>query len=263
METRPDQLRALVLDYLCNNCYTKTALALSKDSAIMHLDRDGDEISESHPRGGTLTGLSGDVIRDMERRERIRIHILSGRVEEAIACLNEHFPKVLDESLEDEAHRTLSHDITSDQVQYRTTTINPVHLTLNLRVLAFIETCRTVPLIYPPLDSDSIGLDSPPHSKCPPEGDPLEEDRHQTELLIRAQKLYAHVNSLRNSADRALYLKELTNVGGLLAYTVPEKSPVARYLSQERRERVAEQINYAILRMPSSSSYVVTDLLCR
>jgi len=196
-------------------------------------------------------------------RSGVRIHILSGRVEEAIACLNEHFPKVLDESLEDGAHKALLDDITPHQVQYRATTINPIHLTLNLRILAFIETCRTVPLIYPPLDSDSIGLDSPTHSECPPKCDPLEEDRHETELLIRAQKLYSHVNSLRNPADRALYLKELINVGGLLAYTIPEKSPVARYLSQERRERVAEQINYAILCMFSSSPHVVADPLCR
>lgn len=165
-------------------------------------------------------------------------------MEEAIACLNEHFPKVLDENLEDDVESIFSNDITPDQVHYRTTTLNPVHLALNLNILAFIEACRTVPLVYPPpIDSDVI------HSESSSKRDPRDEDRHQTELLIRAQKLYAHVNSLRKPGDRALYLKELTNVGGLLAYKVPEKSPIAKYLSQERRERVAEQINYAILRM--------------
>jgi len=69
----------------------------------------------------------------------------------------------------------------------------------------------------------------------------------QTELLCRAQKLYSAANSLQNPSDRATYLKELGNVGGLLAYKHPEDSPMAKYLSQERREAVANQINSAIL----------------
>lgn len=69
----------------------------------------------------------------------------------------------------------------------------------------------------------------------------------QTALLHRAQRLYATVESLRDSRDRELYRRELNSVGGLLAYTVPEASPMAKYLSQERREAVAEQVNSAIL----------------
>jgi hypothetical protein len=44
----------------------------------------------------------------------------------------------------------------------------------------------------------------------------------------------------------------LDQVGGLLAYKVPEKSPMARYLSQGRREAVADQINAAVLCKPSA-----------
>lgn len=47
--------------------------------------------------------------------------------------------------------------------------------------------------------------------------------------------------------DRAKYIKELSNVVGILAYKIPEESSVSRYLSQERRAAVAEQINSAIL----------------
>ena len=36
--------RALVLDYLCHSCYTKTASAFNKDSTVRPLDADGDEI---------------------------------------------------------------------------------------------------------------------------------------------------------------------------------------------------------------------------
>ncbi|KAI6132157.1 hypothetical protein EDD16DRAFT_673900 [Pisolithus croceorrhizus] len=34
---QPDHLRTLVLDYLCHSCYTKTAQAFSKESAVRHL----------------------------------------------------------------------------------------------------------------------------------------------------------------------------------------------------------------------------------
>jgi len=69
----------------------------------------------------------------------------------------------------------------------------------------------------------------------------------QEMLLTKAQKLYAFTNALPNPADRATYLKELENVGGLLAYNVPEESSMAKYLTLERREAVADQINRAIL----------------
>lgn len=242
----PDRLRTLVLDYLCHNRYTKTAQTFFKESAVRHLDRDGNEIfSEPGQLGVSSSELSDDVIRNIALRECIRRHILSGRVEEAILCLNEHFPRVLDESLEDEANKSFANDTSADHLEYRTTTVNPVHLSLNLRILAFIEACRTLPLSYPAQSCDSMAVQPPPASSstC----DSADEERHQTELLIRVHKLHARVNSLRKPTDRSIYQEELTNVGGLLLYKVPENSPVVKYLSQERRERVAEQVDCAIL----------------
>lgn len=243
---QPDHLRTLVLDYLCHNCYTKTAQAFSKESAVRHLDRDGNEIVSESSYSGQTSELSTDVIRTIGLRECIRTHILSGRVEEAICCLNEHFPKVLDEKLGEEADTTAPDDTSDDRrLQYRKTTVNPVHLSLNLRILAFIEACRTLPLSYPDPSHESTIVHPPPteSSVC----DTVDEERRQTELLIRARKLYAHVNSLRKPANRSIYERELKNVFGLLAYKVPEKSPIVKYLSQERRERVAEQVDCAIL----------------
>jgi len=75
----------------------------------------------------------------------------------------------------------------------------------------------------------------------------MTDERYQTELLLRGQKLYASVELLRDPEDQATYRKELENVGGLLAYPVPELSPMSKYLDQARRESVAEQINRAIL----------------
>lgn len=133
----------------------------------------------------------------------------------------------------------------SNNIEYvSSTSTEPAHLILNLRILAFSEACRTVPLEYPPSKhsalTDSISTTAPTDIEDNP-------DSQQMDLLTTAQKLYALSNTLPNPVDRATYLKELENVGGLLAYKVPEKSSMAKYLTLERREAVADQINRAIL----------------
>lgn len=62
--------RALVLDYLCHNCYTRTAKAFAQDSTVRHLDADGDEISGG-PKGfeGKYPGLSENRLKQVELRE--------------------------------------------------------------------------------------------------------------------------------------------------------------------------------------------------
>jgi hypothetical protein len=121
------------------------------------------------------------------------------------------------------------------------TSIHPAHLTLNLRILSFIEACRTIPLVHPPSADDDAASSTPPTASAD-----LSPER-QLALLSKAQKLHALINVLPKASDRAVYLKELNNVGGLLAYKVPETSSISKYLSQERREAVADQINSAIL----------------
>lgn len=174
----------------------------------------------------------------------IRIHILGGRVDEAIDLLNSHFPSVLSESKAEFSPSGFAIRTKSSNTEYITSTsVEPAHLLLNLRILAFSEACRTVPLEYPPAGSSSLLSAAPP----------LEHESKDTSaLLTKAQKLYSLANSLTNHSDRARYLKELENVGGLLAYKVPEQSSMAKYLTMERREAVADQINRAILGKPRS-----------
>jgi hypothetical protein len=129
--------------------------------------------------------------------------------------------------------------------------VDPAHLSLNLRILAFTEACRTIPLPYTPAKVGSSfhaahEADHPKKEILYDDHDP-DPDSHQAALLAKAQKLYVAANMIQKPSDRVMYLKELANVGGLLAYKVPEESPTARYLSQERREAVADQINRAIL----------------
>lgn len=145
-------------------------------------------------------------------------------------------------------------NVNPSRFEYIAETVNPTHLSLNLRILGFIEACRTVPLVYTPPARSTESPASPDSDVAmvpasPIKRDPKDEENHQSELLICVQKLYATVNALRKLEDRVIYLKELSNVGGLLAYTVPENSLMAKYLHQERRDRVAEQINGAILRL--------------
>jgi hypothetical protein len=77
-------------------------------------------------------------------------------------------------------------------------------------------------------------------------GETLSDLRLNT-LLRKAKELYTEAGALPKPTDTALYLTELAQVSGLLAYTNPENSDVAPYLTQERREEVADQVDKAIL----------------
>ena len=170
------------------------------------------------------------------------MHILSGRVDDATRILNEHFPSVLSGPLViPPAPSSDSPSLTFQSMDYiPSTSIDPAHLTLNLRILSFIEACRTIPLAYPPVHDDASSISSTAASAD------LSPERQLT-LLSKAQKVHALINALPKASDRAVYHKELNNVAGLLAYKVPETSSISKYLSQERREAVADQINSAIL----------------
>lgn len=186
----------------------------------------------------------------------IRMRILTGSIDEATALLNKHFPTVLSEGTEDEE----SDVSTSSPGRFSylpSTSVEPTHLALNLRIQAFIEAARTIPLEYYPPGS-STPLPHPP-LLCGPSGkrtDTEDGDAEMAEtdnedanvqLLIRAQNLYSEANQLHRPQDRATYLHELGQVGGILAYTVPERSPLSTYMTQIRREGVANQIDSAIL----------------
>ncbi|KAF9484736.1 hypothetical protein BDN70DRAFT_797187 [Pholiota conissans] len=250
--------RSLVLDYLCHNCYTRTASAFNRESTVRQLDADGDEIIDD------VSGTQGGA-------RNIRTHIMSGRVDDAITLLSAHFPAVLSEDIAIGAAETSErHPASTRNVEYiSSTSTEPAHLYLNLRILAFSEACRTVPLDYPPKSgapqepepSEVMNKSTAEENAGIPES--AEHFEQQMALLTRAQKLYALSNTLPNPADRATYLKELENVGGLLAYTVPEKSSMAKYLTLERREAVADQINRAILKSTGRPLVSFIELMTR
>lgn len=136
-----------------------------------------------------------------------------------------------------------------------------MQLDLNLRILAFLEASRTIPLEYPPRHpsqpSTDITMDdasSPSRPSTPATSnirEPLpnaDSDEHLSQLFQLARELYECAENLNDPADRVSYQKELSVITSVMAYKDPEHSHLAKYYSQSRREQVAEQINSAILR---------------
>ncbi|KAJ7774945.1 lish motif-containing protein [Mycena metata] len=228
----PYELRTLVIDYLIHHGYSSTARAFAKSSMVTtSLDADGDEIMQPADSSET-SGLTEETFAQVELRQKIRAHILGGRINDAIELLEKHFPAVLSRLA---PSTPMAHKPLTGTNFVASTTLEPSHLNLNLRILAFTEAFRALP------------PDRVMHSTEESFVTTTEDNPNTTELLSKAQKLYVLAAMLRNPNERAAYTKELRNVACLLAYPDPENSPVAKYLSQERREAVANQINTAIL----------------
>lgn len=186
-----------------------------------------------------IKGLRHSILVD------IKTKILAGEVDEATHLLNTYFPAVLNQDEVDtpstspfsSAYSSSSKDAAALPLQARVnytsqTSTNPIHIALNLRIQAFVESARAFPLPNPD-NSKSVSDD-----KC---------NKRQVELLHRAQRVYAEVEALQDKEIKMIYRKELSTVGGLLAYRIPEESPMKHYFDQSRREAVAEQVNSAIL----------------
>lgn len=131
-------------------------------------------------------------------------------------------------------------------------TVDPNHLALNLRIQSFIEANRTIPLPYHPPRSSAVP--SPPvspsrrpkRSHSPSRGRINAES--DDELLRRAQILHAEAHRLPKPEDRSKYIEEITSkLSALMVYKEPEDSELSGYLSFERREAVADQIDSAVL----------------
>lgn len=188
----------------------------------------------------------------------IREHILEGRIDAARKLLEAEFPRVLEippgarpqpspvlylQSLHSPHHPSSSSASTSRNTppapsQPRAESafsLDPRHLSINLFIQEFIESVRTVPLSKS--RPAELGSTSPRALSM----------SDQAKLITRAQQLHLLASQLPSKGEQSAYQEELTNVCALMAYHLPETSPVGRYLSLARREAIAEQINCAIL----------------
>jgi hypothetical protein len=91
----------------------------------------------------------------------------------------------------------------------------------------------------------------------------MDGDAHLARLLRHVHELYDCAQALQDPRKRADMQHELSAVSGLLAYKVPEQSPMAKYLTQGRREAVADEINSAILRVSLSPPVTIAEPLTR
>ena len=280
--------RALILDYLVQRCYTRTARAFAADSIIRHLDADGDEIR--CPRGEEDScGITEEALHQADLRRGaysfpvvhssshllgatrlgVQTNILSGRIDDAIDRLNENFPSTLPSSTsicaDTESPTRTEPEERSQSKSVETIfpfTVEPAHLYLELRILAFIEASRTQPLPYPLTMPTASDLEpttriSPPNNFRDPSGE-ADGDAHLARLLKHVREIYDCAQALQVPQERAEYQHELSNISSLLVYKIPEQSPMAKYLTQERREAVADQVNSAILR--ATFSFPVSDV---
>lgn len=113
------------------------------------------------------------------------------------------------------------------------------------------DTCMDI-TTYEDIDGSNKVGEGHNHATCAHHdaaGNGTRDDPHVIKMIRQGQKLYSLLEQIHSPVERDLYVQELINVGALLAYPHPESSPLARYLSMERREAVAEQINKAILGM--------------
>ncbi|KAI0006123.1 CTLH/CRA C-terminal to lish motif domain-containing protein [Russula compacta] len=267
----PRRLRALILDYLVQRCYTRTAKAFAADSTIRHLDADGDEIRR--PRGeDDSPGITEDALHQADLRRDVQTDILSGRIDDAIDRLNANFPSTLPSSIttcSDTESSTPSGERSPSKFikTMLPFTVEPAHLFLDLRILAFIEASRTKPLPYPLTRSATSDPEptlriSPPNNFRDPSGE-VDGDAHLARLLKLVHELYDCAQTLQDPLERAEYQHELSAVSSLLAYKVPEQSPMTKYLTQERREVVADEINSAILHRAGSPPISYLELYVR
>ncbi|KZV92469.1 hypothetical protein EXIGLDRAFT_836465 [Exidia glandulosa HHB12029] len=146
----------------------------------------------------------------MALRTEIRNAILSGDIAHATSLLETHFPSVIRPSTSTKP-RPQSHTPPA-----WLPSLAPPHISLNLRIQAFIESLRS---------SSSTSI---------------------THSLALGRALNAEIGLLKD----AHYTAEWALVGALLAYSDPEtEAPVSmrRYMTRERKEAVAAQVDRAVL----------------
>ncbi|WWC62028.1 uncharacterized protein I303_104615 [Kwoniella dejecticola CBS 10117] len=217
--------------------------------------------SSSHKKGkGVMKdGLrfTEDDLEQIENRRNILNHILNGSITKAVDLLRTHFPSVLDESLgpgpdQPVTNGSSSHYIypkypSNHSVPVLIKSTNPSHVKLNLQIQQFIESLRQ---LNPSSSNGTGSMPSSPSSSIGSLGNSgslSSSSMGLTHTLSAAQGLHSEAKKLPPDI-RAIYLQEIQEVGALLAYADPENGPLKGFLSQDRRIKLSEMVNAAILR---------------
>ncbi|KAH7101300.1 hypothetical protein BKA62DRAFT_657636 [Auriculariales sp. MPI-PUGE-AT-0066] len=222
----PEQLRELVLDYLEHNCHGATLVALRTEmlrrGEITERGKGKQRATEtdSLAEGGVLLAATDVAMNDCEDdspsdalylkfRTEIRRLILQGSVSEATSLLNAQLPRVLDPNRP------------AVRPPGWLSSVQPLHVSLNLDIQAFVELLRTPASPDVAMDLDRL-------------------------RLAAGRRLHARIAA----AASPPHTREWTLVGSLMAYKyAPRDAPtdVRGYFTQARRVALAAQVDAAIL----------------
>jgi hypothetical protein len=205
-----------------------------------------DDVAANHSSGRYVQALPSRDIRSLGIIPEIRLAIRCGRIQDAEALIKKYFPSVI--NLLPQPPLSRLGEPGSAMAYVPQTSVDTHDIVMNLKIQQFIEDCRTVPLPFHPSNEEPSLPESSTSGSAPqnPEN-PTEAAEKQTALLKAAQKLYAFALVVPDPEHKAAFLKTLAHVAGLLAYKVPEESPIKEYFSQVRRDAVAQQVVTAIL----------------
>ncbi|WVW83974.1 hypothetical protein I302_105997 [Kwoniella bestiolae CBS 10118] len=200
----------------------------------------------------------------IERRREILNHILNGSIPKSVHLLNTHFPSVLDETLP-QISNGHSHSLPSSSrptyqppnhaIPVLPNSTDPAHIKLNLQFQEFIEHFRQLNPSTPSSPSSSIG-------SLNGSGSTGSGSTNLTNALIAAQGLHAEAKRLPPEI-RAIFLKEINDAGALFAYSNPETSILSGFLDQERRIRLSEMVNGAILKSQNKPTQSALETFAR
>ena len=175
----------------------------------------------------------------------IRKSILSGRVNDAITMLEEHFPSVLHVNIEEVNQSQTEHFSATTHSNVTQTSTEPAHVLLNLHIQDFIESARTNPLPYYCTDCDCYPSRSQSASYVVRDGRGVYgsmRSKGRPALLSKARGLFMEARRILKPADRMVYLGELARTTAIISYAHPEETDLAPYFAQHRREVVADQV---------------------
>ncbi|WWC89256.1 uncharacterized protein L201_004177 [Kwoniella dendrophila CBS 6074] len=234
-------------------------------------------------------------LENIEKRRTILDHILNGSISKSVELLNEHFPAVLNDSSESSSssssssitngnssipyyrYNTSTNTTTNHSIPVLYKSTEPSHVKLNLQIQQFIEYFRQLnpSSSTSTFDSNSNGLDSSSSpsssigslsgstSSITTNGNNSNSSNgNLINALSAAQGLHSEAKKLP-AEIRAIYLQEIKDVGALFAYTNPEQSILKGFLDQNRRIKLSEMINSAILKSQNKSTESALETFAR
>ncbi|KAL7747857.1 hypothetical protein RI367_006792 [Sorochytrium milnesiophthora] len=261
-------LNELVLSYLVHHGYSQTATTLARDLSL-NVEETVDVVMENggaHGNGakksaasngravGGLAAITSPIsavhpggsarpmaerIKEINNRQQICDHILTGNIDGAIETTNRLYPQVLSKQNEDiyfqlRCRKFIELMASSSPVGAKSAT-NGTRSRTGHDMDVDSDSSHTA------MDLDSEGVSHNGAASI------KKKERQRHELLLLALQYGQELQNDYGKDEREEVQKTLVETFSLLAYQDPSASPMAYLLDPARRVRLAEQLNSAIL----------------